>query len=232
MKLELNFELENNRIPFDFRKGIISFLKNALSEYNQSFYNDIYNYKKKDLTFCPFMQFEKQDTKDRVFYLKDKSIKVILSSGDDKNIYKLFVSLQKQVNKKYPFYDNSLVLKSISSYGKKMSELDFAIIKVSKFAPLVIMDHQVEIVDGKRIDRNWCYTFESPQFVDLFKFKTGLDIIPLENCKKVVYDHFGMKIPASYGNFFVKGSVSQINDILNNGAGDRKSQGFGYITLA
>ena len=106
MKLELKFELENNKIPFDFRKGVISFLKNALNEYNKSFYDDIYNNcKKKSLTFCPFMRIETKDIKERMFYLKDNFFKVTLSSGDDMNIYKFFVSLQKQVNKKYPFYN-------------------------------------------------------------------------------------------------------------------------------
>lgn len=233
MKLELKFELENNKVPFDFRKGVISFLKNALNEYNKSFYDDIYdNCKKKNLTFCPFMQIETKNIKERMFYLKDNFLKVTLSSGDDMNIYKFFVSLQKQVNKKYPFYNNSMTLREITSFSRKASMLDFAIIKVSQYAPLVVMDHQVKTIDSKLVDKNWCYTFESPEFIELFKFKTGLDIVPLENCKKVVYDHFGMKIPASYGSFFVSGTAAQINDILNNGAGDRKSQGFGYVTLA
>ena len=38
MRLKLNFDLENEFLPIQYRKSVISFIKQSLSEYNAEYY--------------------------------------------------------------------------------------------------------------------------------------------------------------------------------------------------
>ena len=43
MRLKLNFDLENEFLPIQYRKSVISFIKQSLSEYNVEYYKKFYN---------------------------------------------------------------------------------------------------------------------------------------------------------------------------------------------
>ena len=65
MRLKLIFKLENNKIDFQYRKGIISWIKHALQEYNKDLYKEIYQgNNKKTFTFATILskpKFENQE---------------------------------------------------------------------------------------------------------------------------------------------------------------------------
>lgn len=41
MRLKLNFDLENEFLPIQYRKSVMSFIKLSLSEYNEQYYKNI-----------------------------------------------------------------------------------------------------------------------------------------------------------------------------------------------
>ena len=64
MRLKLYFELENQTISIQYRKSIISFIKHAIQEYDETLYQEIYaGNNKKTLTWAPILskpKFEKE----------------------------------------------------------------------------------------------------------------------------------------------------------------------------
>ena len=72
MRFKLNFELENENIPIQYRKSIISFIKQSLSEYNTEYYKKFYNDKDttiKPITFAVFFNNPKFE-EDKIYILK------------------------------------------------------------------------------------------------------------------------------------------------------------------
>ena len=56
MRLKLFFKLENNIIDVQYRKGIISWIKHAIQEYDKNLFNQIYSAnQKKTFTFAPIL---------------------------------------------------------------------------------------------------------------------------------------------------------------------------------
>ena len=45
MRMKLYFILENNKMPIDYRRSIISFIKLSLSEYSEKVFKKYYNQK-------------------------------------------------------------------------------------------------------------------------------------------------------------------------------------------
>ena len=59
MRLKLNFDLENEFLPIQYRKSVMSFIKLSLSEYNEQYYKKYYNNKDtiiKPYTFAIFLK--------------------------------------------------------------------------------------------------------------------------------------------------------------------------------
>lgn len=59
MRLKLNFDLENEFLPIQYRKSVMSFIKLSLSEYNEQYYKKYYNNKDtiiKPYTFADFFK--------------------------------------------------------------------------------------------------------------------------------------------------------------------------------
>ncbi|MFQ9769250.1 MAG: hypothetical protein ACLRYC_04185 [Clostridia bacterium] len=52
MRLKLNFDLENEFLPIQYRKSVMSFIKLSLSEYNEQYYKKYYN--NKDTIIKPY----------------------------------------------------------------------------------------------------------------------------------------------------------------------------------
>ena len=52
MRLKLTLDLENELLPIQYRKSVISFIKLSLSEYNEEYYRRFYN--NKDTIIKPY----------------------------------------------------------------------------------------------------------------------------------------------------------------------------------
>ena len=43
MRFRMQFDLENENFPIQYRKSILSFIKKSLSDYNTDYYNQVYH---------------------------------------------------------------------------------------------------------------------------------------------------------------------------------------------
>lgn len=83
MRFKLNFELENENIQIQYRKSVISFIKQSLSEYNTEYYKKFYNDKDttiKPITFAVFFHNPKFE-EDKI-YIEEKRIELNISIAD------------------------------------------------------------------------------------------------------------------------------------------------------
>ena len=73
MRLKLNLELENEIFPIQYRRNVISFIKLALSEYDEQCYKKYY--KDKDTIIKPYtfaMYFKNPKFEENQIIIKDK----------------------------------------------------------------------------------------------------------------------------------------------------------------
>lgn len=73
MRFKLNFELENEKFPIQYRKNVMSFIKKSLNEYSPEHYEKLYHEKDniiKPYTFAVF--FNTPEFKENEIILKDK----------------------------------------------------------------------------------------------------------------------------------------------------------------
>lgn len=66
MRMKLYFTLENEKMPIDYRRSIISFIKLSLSEYSENEFKKYYNQKDniiKPYAFSIFFKHPKFNTK-------------------------------------------------------------------------------------------------------------------------------------------------------------------------
>ena len=80
MRLKLYLDLENENLPIQYRKNVISFIKLSLSEYDEDYYKRFYNQKDniiKPYTFSVF--FKKPEFKEEIIIIKNKQLELNIS---------------------------------------------------------------------------------------------------------------------------------------------------------
>ena len=83
MRLKLNLNLENENLPIQYRKSVISFIKLSLNEYDEKYYKKFYNEKDniiKPYTFSVF--FKSPEFKEDKIIIKDKRVELNISIAD------------------------------------------------------------------------------------------------------------------------------------------------------
>ena len=120
MRLKLNLYLENENLPIQYRKSVISFIKLSLNEYDEKYYKKFYNEKDniiKPYTFSVF--FKSPEFKEDKIIIKDKRIELNISIADYETSIILYNAFNHQKNKKFSLNKNSWILKNISMMMEK-----------------------------------------------------------------------------------------------------------------
>ena len=140
MRLKLNFDLENESLPIQYRKSVMSFIKLSLSEYDEQYYKKYYNDKDtimKPYTFAMFFRSPKFEN-DRII-IKDKRLELNISIADYETSIILYNAFNHQKNKKFSLDKNSWILKNINiSLDKKFDSEE---ITIKFMSPLVVRSH-------------------------------------------------------------------------------------------
>lgn len=236
MRLKLNFELENEFLPIQYRKSVMSFIKLSLSEYNEQYYKKYYNNKDtiiKPYTFAIFFRnpiFEE----DRIF-IEDKRFELNISVADYETSIILYNAFNHQKNKKFPLDKNSWTLKNISmSLDKKIDKEE---ITIKFMSPLVVRSH----IEKK----DYYYSYDDEKFKEILKINikqqlkiTNLpielvdefNIIPIKP-KKVILKFYEKKIETSTGIFKILGDKQLLKNLYDAGMGSKRSSGFGMFQI-
>ena len=251
MRINLNFELENNIINKEYRLTIMSFIKDALKNYSQNTYNSLYkdNTKMKAFTFGVFLPDAKIN--DDNIELSSRYINVTFSIFDNQLFIELYNSFNSTINKRYPKDENTksqmiMTLKKITMQNEKPIKQNKILIKF--LSPLVLRSH------NRETNKDIYLTFKDNNFNDIlnqsierlakeFDFESSqIKLIPLnltdgngniiqEESKTTVVPFKEFLINVSYGKFCLEGDINLLNNLYKTGMGSRRSEGFGLFEV-
>lgn len=238
MRILLKLITENDKLPLDYRRVFISFLKKSLSEIAEGkYYNKYYlNGGRRPFTFAvnlPNPKFSKEN-----IVLNRNEIKLIFSTNDSFTGFVFMSAFLAQKNKKFPMpHNNSMTLVSVSKLSEKTTQSNSVMVKM--FSPLCLREHipaenkdKYYSVKSENFNAECKKIIKTQLILDGFseKIAESTDIIPID-CKKTVVYHYGNNIECSLGDFVITADKSVINYFLKSGIGSRKSAGFGFAEL-
>lgn len=241
MRFTLTLELKEKAFPIEYRKLILSYIKNALSECNSGkYYNEFFKDTiQKDYCFSvilPKAKFNKEKIE-----LEGNEIKILFSTEDKKKVgLILFSAFIGQKNKVYPLENsNSMTLKNIKNEKQEEIINSKAIFKTTIGSGLCVRDHD------KESNKDIYYVYSDKEFREKLKVILNNEVIkagfteeeaseikvnPIQ-CKKVVVKHYRRYIDTTTGMFEIQGNNDILQHFYNVGIGSRKSAGFGMLDL-
>lgn len=238
MKINLQFQLKNNKLPIDYRRVILSFFKKALSEIADGKYYEKYYFKpeRRNFSFAvnlPNPKFSKSE-----ITLGKNEFRITFSTSDKMTGFVFMSAFIKQKGNNFSApLGNVLILTNISQIGDKTASSSTALVKM--LSPLCIREH------NRGENKDSYYSVAGDNFEEYANkiiqeqlIESGFDdervkgfsIKPL-NSKKTVVFHYGNYIECSLGEFVLNGDKAIINYLLQSGIGSRKSAGFGLPIL-
>lgn len=236
-QFKLQFKLENNFLPKEMDRLLVSFLKAATMNYDEEMYNSLYD-KSKSITkqftyscYLPNARF-----KDGRIELDKNEFALFFSDSAQVELLHFFNAFQLMKFKRYPIQGNSMQLVSI--YMQKLDEIKDNAIVIKIQSPLIVRKHNSD--DNSDI----YYTCDMDGFeealkdnVRIFVEKTGLNVsvdgfsIQVIKGKKVVVPVFGRNTDASIGIYKLTGSCELLNILYLAGLGVRRSEGHGKFEI-
>lgn len=241
MKFYLTLEIEKSNFPLDYRRVVLSYIKNAVSKCNDGKYYDKYfkDTIQKDYCFSVVLPKPKFN-KDKIL-LDGNEIKILFSTDDKlKTGLILFSAFIAQKNKRFPIPDNnSITLKKITQQKENLITNSKVIFKTTKGSGLCVRDH------NKETNKDTHYVFSDEKFEERLKvvlkkqaIEAGFSEYEAENikfkpiqCKKVVAKHYNIYIDTTIGMFEMEANNRLLQYFYDAGLGSRKSAGFGMVDL-
>lgn len=228
MRIKLYFILENTKMPIDYRRSIISFIKLALSDYSENEFKKYYNQKDniiKPYAFSVF--FRKPKINGEEIVIEDKKFEMNMTMENYETAITLYNAFNHQKDKKFSISQNSWKLQNIVLIPEKEIKENKIIIKFQ--APLCVRQ--------RKENKDYYYSFENEKFEETLKMniKEQLKIanIPTEEvdtfkiapikAKKVIIKFYEKQIECSTGIFKLKGDIELLNYLYKAGMGSKHS---------
>lgn len=241
MRFILTLEVKKNIFPIEYRKLVLSYIKNALSECNSGKYYDKFFKDTVQKDYCFSVILPKAKFSKNQIELDGNEIKILFSTEDKRKVgFILFSAFIAQKNKKYPLENNNfMILKSIKKKKKEEILNSKAIFKTTMGSGICVRDHDRES------NKDIYYVYSDKEFREKLQVilknevvKAGfreeeaneIKINPIQ-CKKVVVKHYRRYIDATTGMFEIQADNRILQHFYNVGLGSRKSSGFGMIDL-
>ena len=236
MRIKLYFILENNKMPIDYRKSIISFIKLSLSEYSENEFKKYYNQKDniiKPYAFSVF--FRNPQISAQEIIVEDKQFEMNMTIENYETAIILYNAFNHQKCKKFSINQNSWTLQNIVLIPEKE-------IKDNK----IVIKFQAPLCTRERIEKkDYYYSYEDEKFEETLKMnvKEQLKItnIPLElvdtlkitpiKAKKVIIKFYEKQIECSTGIFALEGDIELLSYLYKAGIGSKHSVGFGMFQI-
>ena len=244
MRISFLFQLRENNLPKDYRKGFASIIKHAISKADPQLYNIYYTgkYKIKPFTFSVYF-FQKPELQNDEFIVGNRAI-LNISTNDYRFASQLYNGMLSILNVHYPLFNNQITLQSLNIHPLKKIQQDEITFKTIDLILVTNKNCHVDI-DGNQYD-----LYLSP---DLDGFDEGLRFLVKETVKRFL-DYNGdflfeyellentiKTIPIWHYNQWNKGikckirikSHPKILQLLYDiGIGARRSQGFGMLEVS
>ena len=236
MRIKLYFTLENTKIPIDYRRSIISFIKLSLSEYSENEFKKYYNQKDnivKPYAFSVFLGHPQINGQKII--LENKRFEMNMTIENYETAITLYNAFNHQKNKKFSINKNSWKLQNIVLIPEKEIKENKIIIKFQ--APLCVRKRENK--------KDYYYSFESEEFAETLKLNIKeqlkitniapelvdtFKIIPIK-AKKVIIKFYEKQIECSTGIFELEGDVELLKYLYKAGIGSKHSAGFGMFQI-
>lgn len=222
MRIRLCFDLENELLPIQYRKSIMSFIKLSLSEYSQEGYKMLYNNRDniiKPYTFAVFLLnpiFE-----DENILVESKKFELNMAIENYNIAIMLYNSFNHQKRKAFPLHNNSMILQKIVLLPEKEIKEEKIIIKF--MSPLVVRSRQ----EGK----DYYYSFGDEKFLEILKINireqlriSNLKTDEVEHFKieaiqprKTVIKFYEKQIECSLGTYYISGNKELLEYLYKAG---------------
>ncbi len=241
MRFSLILTLKKNVFPVEYRRIILSYIKNALTYCNEGkYYGEFFGaIKQKD--YCFSVVFPKAKFLKEQIQTENNEIKIIFSTDDkNKTGLKLFSAFIGQKNIPFPLEnDNCMTLRSIKNIKHDEIRNNRAIFKTSLGSGICVRNHD------KETNKDQYYIYSDKEFREKLKFILRNELInagfsedqaesvsvnPIQ-CKKAVAKHYKRFIDISLGMIEISGSRFVLQYLYDTGIGSRKSAGFGMLDL-
>lgn len=234
---KLTFELEQNWLPRELDRLMVSFLKASAQSGSQEFYERLYDKSRsiiKNYTYSyylPGAKFEKEK-----IVLECNTFSLFFSDADQQELLMFFNSFQLMKRKRYPMNENSMTLVSVRMQPLPDIRENEIVIRLQ--SPLIVRKHHSE--DNTDI----YYTCETEGFaqslkenIAVFLDRMGIGVtaenfsIQTIKGKKVVVPVFGRNTDATLGIFKLTGPCQLLNILYQAGMGARRSEGHGKFEV-
>lgn len=228
MRIKLYFTLENNKIPIDYRRSIISFIKLSLSEYSENEFKKYYNQKDniiKPYAFSVFFRHPQISAQEII--VEDKQFEMNMTIENYETAITLYNAFNHQKNKKFSINQNSWKLQNIVLIPEKEIKENKIIIKFQ--SPLCTRE--------RNQNKDYYYSFENERFEETLKMNIKeqlritnisvesvdtLKITPIK-AKKVIIKFYEKQIECSTGVFALEGDIELLSYLYKAGMGSKHS---------
>lgn len=241
MRFKLDFMADQSEINIDYRRLVLSYIKNALSQSVNGDLLDRYytDTNTKDFTWTLIVS-RPRFTKEKLQFANNKF--TLVFSTDDRiqtGMY-LMLAFLNQKNKRYPAEDgNYIYLKNIVQLNQKKVNDTTVRFATMPGSSLVVREH------NRETNRDKYYTCEDEGYADKLEqaLKTQAEMAGFAQAavagikvhsvtgKKVVVKHYGIYLDATIADFTVSGENEILQHFYLNGACSRRSAGFGMLDI-
>lgn len=236
MRFKLYLSLENEEVPIQYRRSILSFFKLCLSQYDEEYYKRFYNAKDnivKPYTFSTY--FKKLKLQDEKLIVQDKKFEINVSIQDIESAIILYNAFNNQRYKSFSIYKNSWTLQNIEMVNEKKITSDEIIIKFQ--SPLCVR--------LRENNKDYYFSFANEKFKKILKINIqeqlkitnfpkeivdNFSITPIE-AKKVIVKFYEKNMECSNGVFKISGDRELLGYLYKAGIGSRRSAGFGMFQI-
>ena len=240
MRFNVELLLDNEVIPRDKNRIIISLLKHNFSSYDKDYYLELYEEtpnNMKSFTFALYMgncKFLREE-----IFIPEKKIILNFSTHDIRDGIMFYNAFLKNKELKYPIKDNVMKINKISLNKEKMITNDEAIYKT--LSPISVREHHG---DNKK---TWYHSLDNEkgqgifmnnlrhQLIDEFGEDRLLDMEELKfevlANKEVKVKHYGIEVLGNICHIKIMGKPYILDYLYKAGIGSQRNSGFGMVDL-
>lgn len=240
MRFNVELLLDNEVLPKDKNRIIISLLKNNFSSYDKDYYSELYKEtpnNMKSFTFALYMgncKFLREE-----IFIPEKKIILNFSTHDIRDGIMFYNAFLKNKGLKYSIKDNVMKINKISLNKEKMITNDEAIYKT--LSPISVREHHG---DNKK---TWYHSLDNEkgqeifmnnlkyQLIDEFGEERILDIEEVEfeilANKEVKVKHYDIEVLGNICHIKIMGKPYILDYLYKAGIGSQRNSGFGMVDL-
>lgn len=241
MRIKVEFETENPKLPIEYRRKFLSYLKKSIQTYDSDLFDMMYDGCSKK-SFCSSIYFLPEVIIDeKSVELNSKRFFAQFTTTDISIGIHLLNALMMKKNQWVPLSDCQNKIRVISICKLKEKNIEGNCIKAKILSPVIVRDH------CKETDKDWYLVYNDPKFEEVFKRNLKSELKDIFNrnvtydvdalkltpitLKKIVVKNYGIYIPCTIGSFALEGECYLLEYLYKSGIGSKKSMGFGYIDL-